>query len=488
MTEPDKSKEDKKPKGMAAFTVVWVGQLVSVLGSAMTQFALMIWIWQETGQATAMALMGFFTFVPMVIMMPIAGALVDRWNKKLAMMMGDLAAGLGTVAILLLFQNGALEIWHLYLIGIFIGAFGSFQWPAYSSAITVMVDKKHYARASGLVGLVGSISGIFGPPMAAFLLGVADISLILIIDIVTFTFAIGVLLLVHIPNPPPAEDLKSGAKGLFSDAGYGFKYIYQRKPLFGLQMTFFVFNLVSTFGMVVMMPMILARTGSDKLVLASVQSVLALGGVSGGILLAIWGGPRRKINGLLGGMIIIALIFGIGFGIGQTPLMWMIFGFLAMLMLPTLNGSSQAIWQTKVPANRQGRVFAARMVIAQGAGAVAMVIVGPLADFYFEPAMMLQGSLAPTFGWLVGTGPGAGMGLMILFSSILSMFVGIIAYRIRIIRNVERIIPDADPKTRLDDYRKQLARTHKKGKYSKAKCKELYLQEKAKLESGKENN
>jgi len=481
MSEPESQKEDRRPKGMAAFTAVWLGQLVSVLGSAMTQFALMIWIWDETHQATATALMGFFTFVPMVVMMPIAGALVDRWNKKLAMMLSDLAAGMGTVAILLLYNAGVLEIWHLYAVGIFIGTFGSFQWPAYSSAITLMVEKKHYARASGLVGMVESVAMIFGPPMAAFLLAVINISGIFIIDILTFCFAIGVLLLVSIPNPPKADDLKKGLGGVFSDAGYGFRYIYKRKPLLGLQMTFFVFNLVSTFGMVVFIPMILARTGSDRVVLASVESVLAVGGLVGGLVLAVWGGPRRKINGLLGGMIVISAIFGMGFGIGRSPIPWMIFGFAAMMVMPTLNGSSQAIWQSKVPADRQGRVFAARMVIAQGAGAAAMVLVGPLADFYFEPAMAIKGSLAPTFGWLVGTGPGAGMALMILLSSFVSMFVGAVAFRIRIIRNVERIIPDADPKSRLADYRKMLFRAYRKGTLSKDRCKNLYLAEKARL-------
>jgi len=471
----------EKPKSMATFSLIWVGQLVSVLGSAMTQFAPMIWVWEETGQATALALMGFFTFLPMMLMLPIAGSLVDRWNKKLAMMMGDLAAGLGTIAILLLYNSGSLEIWHLYVIGIFIGALGSFQWPAYSSAITLMVEKKDYARASGLVGLVGSISGIFGPPLAAVFLVMLGIDGILMIDIVTFSFAIGILLLVKIPQPPPADDLQKGIKGVFKDAGYGFKFIFKRKPLFGLQMTFFVFNLVSTFGMVVLNPMILATTGSDKIVLASVQSVLAVGAVAGGILLAIWGGPKKKINGLLGGMIIIALLFGIGFGIGRTPIIWMIFGFSAMMLLPTLNGSSQAIWQSKVPANKQGRVFAARGVIAQGAGAVAMIIVGPLADFYFEPAMAVRGCLAPTFGWLIGTGPGAGMSLMIFISSMISMFVAIIAFNIKTIRNVERLVPDADPKYRLDEYKKRLIRAYKKEKLTEPEVQEHYQKQKTKL-------
>ncbi|MDD4307684.1 MAG: MFS transporter [Thermoplasmata archaeon] len=485
---PEPPKEDRRPKGMAAFTAVWIGQLVSVLGSAMTQFALMIWVWQETGQATAMVLMGFFTFVPMVIMMPIAGALVDRWNKKLAMMLSDLAAGLGTVAILLLYNAGALEIWHLYAVGIFVGLFGSFQWPAYSSAITLMVEKKNYARASGLVGMVESVATIFGPPMAAFLLVMIGVRGILTIDILTFCFAIGVLLLVRIPSPPPAKDLRAGLGGLFRDAGYGFRYIYKRKPLFGLQMTFFMFNLISTFGMVVMNPMILARTGSDEIILASVQSVLAVGGLIGGLTLAVWGGPRKKVYGLLGGMILISLIFGIGFGIGRTTIAWMIFGFAAMLILPTLNGSSQAIWQSKVPADRQGRVFSARMVIAQGAGAVAMIIVGPLADFYFEPGMMLGGHLAETFGWLVGTGPGAGMGLMILLSSMVSAVVGAISLNVPWIRNVERIIPDADPKNRLAEYAKRLARARRKGRLTHNECKSLYKNYKIKLGLNVPNN
>jgi len=155
--------KSKKPRGMAAFTAVWAGQVVSVLGSAMTIFALMLWAWTITGEATALALLGFFHAAPLLLMLPIAGAIVDRLNKKTAMILSDLAAGLGTVVMLILYTSNVLEIWHVYLIAIFVGAFGAFQWPAYSSAITVMVDKKHYARASGMVSLVGSISGILVP-------------------------------------------------------------------------------------------------------------------------------------------------------------------------------------------------------------------------------------------------------------------------------------------------------------------------------------
>lgn len=176
----------EKPKGMAAFTIIWSGQVVSLLGSAMTGFALLIWVWLKTHQATATVLMGFFQFVPLLVMTPIAGALVDRWNRKKAMIISDLIAGMGSVVILFLFFFGVLEVWHLYIVGLFVGAFAAFQWPAFSAAITMLVEKKHYARADGLMGLAQSLSTILGPPIAAVLLVMVDIPGILVIDILTF--------------------------------------------------------------------------------------------------------------------------------------------------------------------------------------------------------------------------------------------------------------------------------------------------------------
>jgi len=436
-------KASKRPAGMFGFTLVWIGQVVSMLGSAMTGFALMIWAWDLTGQATALALVAFFNFVPLILMMPIAGALVDRWDRKTAMILSDLAAGLGTVALLIIYTFGTMEIWHLYVVGVFVGIFSAFQFPAYSAAVSTMVDKKHYQRASGMLGIAGSVAGIFGPPMAVALLVFIGISGVFIIDVITFCFAISMLLIVHIPRPPIADDIGKGIKGVFKDAAYGFKYIYRRKPLLGLQLTFFVFNLVMAFGMTIFAPMILARTGSDKVVLGAVESMMAVGGVIGGIALAVWGGPKRRIYGLLGGMFAISIILAFGLGVGQHPIVWMVAGFLGMLLVPTLNGSSQAIWQSKISANRQGRVFAARGFIAQAASALSMVAVGPLADLYFEPAMNTGGSLTGAFGWLVGTGPGAGMAVMVFLSGTVASIVAVVAYGIRPIRNAETIIPDA---------------------------------------------
>jgi MFS family permease len=145
---------------MHLFAVIWSGQFFSLLGTYMSQFALGIWAWQRTGEATALALVALFSFGPSVIMFPIAGALVDRWNRKLVMMISDVAAGIATIAVFLLLSSGRLEVWHLYVTGAFTGIFQAFQWPAYSASISLMVDKKDYARASGLFSLADSVSNI----------------------------------------------------------------------------------------------------------------------------------------------------------------------------------------------------------------------------------------------------------------------------------------------------------------------------------------
>lgn len=432
----------EKPKGMSTFTVIWSGQVVSLLGTSMTGFALLFWVWIETHSATAAVLMGFFQFVPLLIMTPVAGALVDRWDRRKAMILSDLIAGLGSVAILLLYTAGVLEVWNLYVIGLFVGAFGAFQWPAFSAAITMLVDKKDYARADGMMGLAGSFSMILGPPLAAVLLVMIDISGILMVDIVTFSYAVGVLILIRIPQPPPTEEKE--VKSIWKDSVFGFRYILGRRPFFLLTLTFFMYNLLSTFGVMVFAPMVLARTNDSEIILGGVMSVLGIAGLIGGIVLAVWGGPKRRINGLLGGMM-ISVVGGIAV-LPLNPYMWALGAFAVMFLMPTVTGCSQAIWQSKVPPQLQGRVFGARRFIAQISSVFGFLLVGPLADHVFEPAMMPGGGLADVLGGVVPPGPGAGMALIIFISFTLCTVVSVVAYMSRNIRNIEDLIPDFEEK------------------------------------------
>lgn len=436
--------EKNQPAGMRGFTVIWIGQMVSLLGSGMTTFAISIWAWQETGQATALALAMFFGFGPQVLLSPLAGAVVDRYDRKLVMILSDLAAGISTIALLALYSTDSLEIWHLYAANAFAGAFGSFQFPAYSAAVTVMIPKEQYGRANGMIGLAGSASGILAPIMAGALIGLIGIGGIMTLDIVTFIFAIGMLLLVFIPQPEISEEGLKARGSLRSESLFGFKYIFERPGLLGLQMVFFFINFSAMLGFTVLVPMVLARTGSDTLALSYTQSVSALGGVAGGILMSLWGGPKRRVHGVLMGMILISLLGSLPTGLGRNVAWWAAGGFFVGFVLPILNGSNQAIWQAKVKPDIQGRVFAVRRLIAQIAAPVGMLSAGPLADYIFEPAMADGGAWTGLFGWLVGTGPGAGMGLMFVLTGIFGALIGLGGYAFPKIRNVEDIMPDHD--------------------------------------------
>ncbi len=432
--------------GMTSFLVVWSGQFISFIGTGMTGFAVAFWIFQETGQASALTWALFFFFAPSILASPLAGAIVDRADRKTIMILSDLAAGLVTLAWLSLLAFDGLELWHIYLGNAISGLFNSFQFPAYSAAVTLMLRKEQYARANGMISLAGSASQITAPALAGALLGPIGLVGIMIIDVVTFVVAISTLLLARIPRPQDAAD-RTGAGTLLQESLYGFRYIFQRPSLLGLQLVFFSTNLLGTVGFVLLVPLILARTGNNELALASVQSIGAVGGVIGGLLLATWGGPKRKVHGVLMGMVLASLFGELLMGVGQVLLVWTIAAFMAQLLIPFINGSNQAIWQAKVPPDVQGRVFSVRLLIAQLTVPIATAVSGPLADHVFEPAMQPGGSLSQTLGWLVGMGPGAGISLLIFITGAAGLFVGLGGYLFPAIRNAEDILPDHDQAT-----------------------------------------
>lgn len=232
--------------GMSGFTVVWIGQLLSLVGTAMTNFALTIWAFEQTGRATDLALIGFFFMVPLLIFSPVAGAIVDRNNRKLMMMISDLASGVVTIFLLFLFVNDALEIWYLYISAAIMGTFQTFQWPAYSAAISTMLPKEQFGRANGMIALAESGSGIMAPVLAGAVLVFGGMGAIFAIDIFSFSFAIIALLFVHIPQPKQTEAGDESKGSLWSESAFGFKYIWKRPSLLGLQLLFLCGNFFAT--------------------------------------------------------------------------------------------------------------------------------------------------------------------------------------------------------------------------------------------------
>lgn len=434
-----------QPTGMFGFSVVWIGQLASLTGSAMTQFALALWAWQQTGSATALALMTFFAFGPTVLLSPVAGALIDRWNRKRVMIMTDVGAGVASIAIVLLYAGDSLAIWHLYVAGAVAGAFQAFQWPAYSAAITTMVRREQYGRANGMFGLANSAAEIAAPLLAGLLISTVGIAWVLYLDIATFLFAVTLLALVHIPQPPPSADGQEGRGSLWQESLYGFRYILRRPSLLGLQLVFLGMNLLGAFFVGLLAPMILARTGDNAQMLATVLSASGIGGVAGGLVMSAWGGPRPRVHGILGGMALASLFGSLLMGIGQSLPLWVVAAFCNGFFIPILNGSNQAIWQAKVAPDVQGRVFAARRMIAQICLPLGLLLVGPLADAVFEPGMQPGGALAPIFGGMVGVGPGAGMALIIALAGLTGLAISLSGYLVAAVRDAERILPDYAP-------------------------------------------
>ncbi len=429
---------------MRAFFVIWFGQMTSLLGSAMTSFALIFFAFKVTNSPTVVALVGVSAFAPVVLFSPFAGTLVDRWNRKKVIVLADTGAASSTAALLILQLTGQLQVWHLYPVAAVAGAFGSFHFPAFSAAITLMISKEHYARASGLMSVAGSVSAIFAPPVAAVLLETLGLGVVLLVDLATFAVAVSTVLAVHIPQPAPTEEGLAGRGSFLQETAYGFRYILARRSLLGLQLVFFGVNLVAGFSFIVLYPMVLSRTANDPLILSYVVSAGAIGQVAGGVVLGVWGGPRRKIHGVLLGMAVASLLGGVVLGLGRDWIIWAAASFGGSFFIIIVNGSNQAIWQSKVAPDIQGRVFAVRRLIAQISAPLAMFAAGPAAELVFEPGMGAGGGLAPIFGPIVGTGPGTGMALMFVITGILGIAVGLGGYAFRNVRDVERILPDHD--------------------------------------------
>ena len=434
-----------RPTGMKAFTVIWAGQVVSLIGSAMTAFGIGVWAWRVTGSATALSIVAFFGFTPIIIMSPIAGALVDRWNRKLTMAISDVASGMGTVIMLVLYATGHLQIWHLCVVGAVSGTFQAFQWPAYEAAISTMMPRKNFGRAAGMMSLAQSSSGILAPVIAGAVVVAWGLTPIFAFDIISFCIAVALLCIVDVPSPAKSQEGRQAQGSLWRETVFGWRYIMARQPLFLLLSSFFASNLIASVCMTLWTPMILARTGDSATTLGIINTVSAVGGVAGGALMTAWGGPHRKIRGVLWGMVLVSVLGIMLMGFGRTLPIWLISGFLGSFIIPILNGSNDAIWQAKVPHDVQGKVFGTRLMVAQISVPIAMLAAGPLADRVFEPRMMPGGALARVFGSVVGVGRGAGMALIFVVFGGLALLVGIASFMVRSIRDVEDLIPDFVP-------------------------------------------
>lgn len=426
--------------GMRAFIVIWTGQTLSRIGSFLTGFALSIWAFDQTQQATTFTLWAFLGWGTSIFASPFAGAFVDRWNRKLTLILSDALAMASTLVVLILYMTGNLQIWHLYVQAVVLGIGDAFQWPAFSAATSTMLKQEDYARAYGLQGMVENATGIFAPPLAAVLLTFMRLEHIMLIDFITFMFAIGGILLVTIPAAQvSAEGKASRESRLIDQLTFGLRYIVSRPSLLGLQLIILAYVTLSSLGSNdLVTPMILSRTGGNEVMLGITQMAFAIGGVVSGALLGAKGGFKDRPSGLFLGIVGQCTGYAL-MGMGRGTIVWALGAFCSSFSVSIALAANQAYWQSKVPPDIQGKVFSMRRMIAQIAGPLALLAAGPLADRVFEP-MMASGTSPLTF--LVGSGRGAGMGLQMVIFGTLGALAGLAGFLFRATREAESLLPD----------------------------------------------
>lgn len=430
--------------GMKNFYVLWAGQFVSIFASQMTWFALALWAWDLAGSATALVLVGVIGRIPNLILSPFAGTLVDRWNRKLVMGLSDAGAAFATMLLLILSLSGRLEMWHLYIVSAIGGTFGVFQYPAYSAAVSTMVPKEQYARANSMRSAIGSASGIGAPLLAGALIAPLGLNGILIIDLVTFVFALGTLLATTIPQPKASIEGREGQGSIWAETRQGWRFIMDRPSLKAIILLFTFSNIASAFIFPLVAPMILAKSGDDPVALGTVQSVASFGFLAGSLLMSVWPGPKRRIAGVNLTFILSGLLGAIIFGTGWSMTPWVIGVFFQSAGNPIINSLYIAVMQIKIPQDLQGRFFGLENTISVVSYPIGQLIAGLFSDNILEPALTTNSPLQNLLGGLVGTDAGAGYGLTIVIGGLLSILTGLLGFAIRRIRLIEDIMPDQD--------------------------------------------
>jgi DHA3 family macrolide efflux protein-like MFS transporter len=427
-------------RGMTTFVVIWLGQVISAFGSKLTGFALAVWVYQRTGSATDFALITLATTVPGLLLSPFAGALVDRWDRRWAMILADGAAGAATLVLALLSWQGRLALWHIYLLMAVISTFSTLSWPAFTAATSLLVPRRHLGRAAGMGQMGDAAAQILSPVVAGALVVTIGRQGVLLIDSVTYLVAVAALLVIRIPSPPVTAEGIASRGSLWDEARSGWSYIRERPGLLALLGLLAVTNIGTGMVQVLLGPMVLSF--ASPAVLGEVLTAAGCGALVGGLAMTVWGGPRRRVAGILGLLLLQGVILPFG-GLRASALLIAGGAFVYMLTLPVLNGASQALWQVKVAPDLQGRVFAVRRMVAWSTLPLAFLVAGPLADRVFEPLLAPGGALAGSVGQLIGVGKGRGMALMLIGIGLAIVLVVVVASRFPRLTRLEDDLPDA---------------------------------------------
>lgn len=425
--------------GIGVFLIVWFGQLVSLTGSGLTSFALGVWVYKSTGSVTQFSLILLSAMLPCILISPVAGALVDRWNRRWCMIVSDSGAGITTAVLALLLATGSLEIWHIYLAVSLSSVFKAFQLPAYTASTSMLIPKKYLPRASCVVRSGEACAQLISPLLGGVLLGIVKLQGVILIDLVTFLFALTTLLLVRFPNTKTAAVSEDGKASIWQDVVYGWTYIAVRPGLLVLLILFALDNFVTGVVEVLLTPLVLTFASVTEL--GTIQSIGGVGMVLGNLAMTISGGPRSLIRGIFAFDLFAHMII-LAFGLRTSLPLFALLNFLLFFSIPIINGCCDAIFLRKVTPEVQGRVFATIRMIWMLCIPLAYVVAVPLAERIFEPLMAKNGLLAGSIGEIIGVGTGRGIGLLFITMEIIAILVTVAAYRYPRLWFIEDELPD----------------------------------------------
>lgn len=416
---------------MKKFLMIWSGELISSIGSGMTAFALSVYVYQTTGSATYVSLITLLAYLPTVLLSPLGGVFADRYDRRLLMIIGDLFSGLGLAYVLWNIQTGSDSMLPICIGVTFNAVFVALLEPSFRATITELLTEEEYARASGMVQIAGNAKFLISPALAGILLAVADIRLILLIDIGTFLITVTTVAIVR---KSVGKAVKTERQSIGREMRLGFAEINKSK---GIRTLIILMSFVCFFVGILQTltsPMVLAVSNAETV--GIMESLCAVGMLLGSVFIGILGIKKNFstvlcVAGILSG-IFIALtgvnksIFVTGAGI-----------FLFFLALPFMNTSADVLIRKNIPNELQGRVWGIISLLSQTGTVLAYALSGVLADFVFEPLLSDNGVLSDSIGALIGTGTGRGIGFMLILSGICIIPAAFAIGRSRSIRSLQ---------------------------------------------------
>lgn len=410
-------------KELHDFFILWLTQSFSSLGSAMTNFALIIWSYQQYGSALQTALLAICSYIPYVLMSIFAGALSDRWNKKICMLFCDSFAAGCSVLVLVLLQMGKLELWHLYFLNALNGLMNTVQQPAADVTISLLTPQKHYQRVSGMRSFSSSLVSIITPMLATAFLAMFSIQAVIAFDL--FSFGVAFVALMFFVKIPELKREKEAKETILKSAKAGLIYLKQNRGIFDLILFLAAINLIASVYNAALPAMILSRQGGKEVALGLVNTVEGIATLAGSLAVSLLPSPKSRVRVICNALLFSMSTENFFLAFGRSIPVWCIGAVLGWIVIPVMSANMDVLFRNHIPIEMQGRVYSARNTFQFFTIPIGYFLGGILVDKVFEPLMKTQGpdSLLTI---LFGSGKGSGAALLFLILAFVGIFVCLI--------------------------------------------------------------